>query len=195
MNARKLHLALALAFCVTLLAPAASAVPRTRDDVRRSLITWLESDEFRVDKRSLDGMGREINKLLVEVAGDPTMPPTTRQRAVGALAVYPTTRSRQFLTSIVFERAFTGNALGTLLRREALRSLGRAFGESVVNTLTSVRSDSNPQIREACARALGDTMSDDAMAELAAWLPNEPELFVRVAIDEATDAIRRYRSR
>lgn len=195
MNPRNLRLILVMAFCATLLAQAASAADRNRDDVRRSLITWIESDEFRVDKRALDGLGSEINKLLVEVAGDPSMPATTRQRAVGALAVYPTDRSRQYLTSVVFERAFTGTALGTLLRREALRSLGRAFGGSMVNTLTSVRSDSNPQIREACARALGDTMSDDAMAELAAWLPNEPELFVRVAIDEATDAIRRHRSR
>jgi hypothetical protein len=195
MNARNLSLALAVAFCATLLAPAVAAADRSRDDVRRSLITWLESDEFRVDKRALDGLGGEINKLLVDVAGDPSMLATIRQRAVGALALYPSARSRQFLTSVIFERAFTGNALGTLLRREALRSLGRGFGESMVSTLASVRSDSNPQIREACARALGDTMSDDAMTELAAWLPNEPELFVRVAIDEATDAIRRHRSR
>jgi hypothetical protein len=195
MNARKLTVSLALALALCSWVTVASAAERSRDDVRRSLITWLESDEFRVDKRALDGLGKEINKLLVDVAGDPGQMPTIRQRAVGALAVYPTTRSRQFLAGVVFERAFVGNALGTLLRREALRSLGRGFGESAVSTLASVRGDESPQIREACARALGDTGSDAAMSELNAWLSNEPELFVRVAIDEAIDAIRRHRSR
>ncbi|MEZ4269236.1 MAG: HEAT repeat domain-containing protein [Myxococcota bacterium] len=195
MNARNLSLAAVFALCAIAVAPSATAAERSRDDVRRSLLTWLESQEFRVDKRALDGLGGEINKLLVEFAGDPGQVATVRQRAISALAVYPSTRSRQFLAGVVFERAFVGNSLGTLLRREALRALGRGFGESVVNTLASVRSDSNPQIREACARALGDTKSDNAMSELSAWLPNEPELFVRVAIDEATDAIRRHRSR
>ena len=41
--------------------------------------------------------------------------------------------------------------------------LARAFRESAVHTLASVRDDPNPQIREACARALGDTGSDTAL--------------------------------
>ncbi|MCB9727431.1 MAG: HEAT repeat domain-containing protein [Deltaproteobacteria bacterium] len=185
----------ALALASTLGASPASAAERSREDVRRSLIAWLESDEFRVERKSLEGLGAEVNKLLVDIAGDPGQEATTRQRAVGALAVFPSTRSRQFLAGVVFERSFIGTPLGTLLRREALRSLARAFRESAVHTLASVRDDPNPQIREACARALGDTGSDTALVELDAWLPNEPQLFVRVAIDEAIDAIRRNRSR
>ncbi len=122
------------------------------------------------------------------------MRPTIRSRAVASLSVYPTTRTRDFLHSLLYERSLEGTPAGVQLRRQAIRSLAYAFRESVVNALSGLRLDPDPQIREATAHALGDTRSPAAERILDAWLPHEPELFVRLAVDRSLERIRKGRT-
>ena len=61
--------------------------------------------------------------------------------------------------------------------------------------IADFRQNEDPQIREACAHALGITASPRAIAPLEAWLPNEEELFVREAVDRALSRLRKDTAR
>ena len=89
------------------------------------------------------------------------------------------------------EPSLTGTPTGTLLRRQALRSLGKAFRGDVVVSIANLKNDVNPQIRIAVAHALAETQSDRAIPILSAWLPNEKELGVREAVDRALESFYR----
>lgn len=171
----------------------AASPERTLGEQEAHLRRLLSAHEYAVDRETLEKVGPQVEKLLIELAGHPEERPTLRQRATSALSVFPSPRTREYLLSQLWERRLVGNPTGTLLRREAMRSLATGFGEEVVDVLSALRDDPDPQIREGCARALGLTGSDLAERALDAWLPNEKELFVRTAIDESLARIRERR--
>jgi HEAT repeat protein len=158
---------------------------------RASLLTLLGGHHFRVDRKLFDRLGRskEIVDHLVHFVSDPGLKPSLRLRATASLRVYPATRTEKFLSSLLYDPTLQ-NTHGVALRREAMLSLGIAFRGRAITPLSNHRDDKNPQIREGCARALGATRSTDALPLLDAWLPHEPELFVRLAVDKAIEYIR-----
>jgi len=183
-------LALALALLATSVVQARPLAPAEQ---RASLLSLLGGHHFRVDRPTLDRLGppREISNHLVHFSGDPKLRPTLRQRAIAALRVYPSQRTRTILEGLLYDPDLK-TAAGVGLRREALLSLAIAFREQAVTPISNHRDDANPQIREACARALGATQSRGALPLLDAWLPHEPELFVRLAVDNAIAHIRSH---
>jgi HEAT repeat protein len=162
----------------------------TVHEQRRELLVLLNAHEFRVDARVLQRIGPQVPKLLVEISSVPDHRPTVRNHALMALAVFPTVQTRRYLESLLLERSLKGSPTGTLLRRQALRSLGRAFKGEVVVAIANLKNDPDPQIRIAVAQALGDTASPRARPILAAWLPHEKDLGVRLAVDVALERFR-----
>ena len=184
MNRRAVLLfALLLGLCACLTAHA-----RPAHQQRSDLLLVLNAYEFRVDAQVLRKIGPDVNKLLIEISGDPGFRPRVRNHALMALSVYPATQTRRYLESLLMEPSLIGTQTGTLIRRQALRSLGKAFQGEVVVPIANLKDDVNPQIRIAVAHALGDTQSDRAIPILSAWLPNEKELGVREAVDRALES-------
>ena len=175
--------ALFLGLCACLIAHA-----RPAHQQRSDLLLVLNAYEFRVDAQVLRKIGPDVNKLLIEISGDPGFRPRVRNHALMALSVYPATQTRRYLESLLMEPSLIGTQTGTLIRRQALRSLGKAFQGEVVVPIANLKDDVNPQIRIAVAHALGDTQSDRAIPILSAWLPNEKELGVREAVDRALES-------
>ncbi|MGM0576212.1 MAG: HEAT repeat domain-containing protein [Myxococcota bacterium] len=186
--------AFAFAFAAALLvlaaAPASQSRERNEEEQKRALLSYLNAHEFTVDERVLEAIGPDVNRLLVHVASDRNVRPTVRGRAVAALRVYPTKRTKKFLEGLLYERSLVGSSAGTLIRRETLRTLGRAFGEESVHAIADLRESSEPQIREGVAQGLGATGSPTALRILEGWLHHEPKLFVRLAVDEAITRLR-----
>ena len=166
----------------------ATAQARPSHQQRSDLLLVLNAYEFRVDAKVLRKIGPDVNKLLIEVSGDPGFRPRVRNHALMALSVYPVSQTRKYLESLLLEPSLIGTTTGTLIRRQALRSLGKAFQGEVVVAIANLKDDVNPQIRIAVAHALADTRSDRAIPILSAWLPNEKELGVREAVDRALES-------
>ncbi|MEE2779214.1 MAG: HEAT repeat domain-containing protein [Myxococcota bacterium] len=175
---------------VALMAPMSSARSQSTEEAqRRVLLQLLNAHEFKVNRKAFDRIGPEVNRLLVNISGDPRQRPTVRVRATSALSVYPSDRTRRYLNGALFDPELKKNRFGLLQRREAMMSLAAAFKGDAVQTLVGFHEDDDPQIREGCARALGISGSARALPTLNAWLTNEPEIFVRQAIDEAIEKL------
>jgi len=182
---RRAALLSALLFGLTL---CVSAQARPSHEQRSDLLLVLNAYEFRVDAQVLRKIGPDVNKLLIEISGDPGFRPRVRNHALMALSAYPVTQTRKYLESLLLEPSLIGTPAGTLIRRQALRSLGKAFRGEVVVPISNLKDDVNPQIRIAVAHALAETQSDRAIPILSAWLPNEKELGVREAVDRALES-------
>ena len=171
---------------LTLAAPSVSAKgPPSRDQQRDSIVTLLAAKNVRLNRRVLDTVGPDVNELLIDIAGHPRETEIVRAHAVAALSVYPSGRTRAYLRGLLHERTLIGTRFGNRVRAQAVRSLALAFGDEAIDDVVPLRSDTDPQIREAVARALGDTRSHYAMPILTTWLSQENVLHVRVAIDDA----------
>jgi len=185
LTTRRTALLCALLLCLSL---CVTAQARPSHQQRSDVLLVLNAYEFRVDAEVLRKIGPDVNKLLIEISGDPGFRSRVRNHALMALVAYPVSQTRKYLESLLMEPSLTGTPTGTLLRRQALRSLGKAFGGDVVVPIANLKDDVNPQIRIAVAHALADTRSDRAIPILSAWLPNEKELGVREAVDRALES-------
>jgi HEAT repeat protein len=187
---------LLVALAVLLTSTVSARAPLPEREQRLSLLTLLGRHHFEVERKVFDRIGpaREIVDHLVLFVGDPKLRPTIRQRAIASLRVYPGTRVQKVLETLLYDPDLRDRP-GTVLRREAMRSLAIAFRDGAIIALSNHREDANPQIREGCAHALGLTRSTHALTLLDAWLPHEPELFVRLAVDNAIAHIRGHATR
>lgn len=176
------------ALCVALAAPSAQA--RTERSQEKSLVTLLQAFEFVPDRESLDRVGPSVNKLLVKIAGHPKYRPSLRNRALMALALYPSARTRDYLPSLFYDKTLSETRHGLLLRRQAIISFGKAFEDGAVDDLMPLGEDTDSQIREAWAHAMGETASMRALNALEAKIEHEDELHVRLAIDRAIAKLR-----
>ena len=186
-------LSTALCVALSLVCFSAEAQARTERERRSDLMLLLNAHEFRVDAKLLRRVGPDVNKLLIEASGNPGLRPRVRNHAVMALSVFPSEQTRKYLDSLLMEPSLKGTPTGTLIRRQALRSLGKGFGDVVVVPISNLKDDPDPQIRIAVAHALGDTRSAQASPILAAWLPHEKDLAVREAVDRALTSLRTAR--
>jgi HEAT repeat protein len=152
----------------------------------------LGSDAGRepLTRRALDTIGPDVARLLVELGNHPAEALLVRVRALAALVHYPSQDTRSFLAGLLHEPALAG--AGIALRAQALRSLGRAFGEDAVDAVAALREDPAPDVRAAVAEGLGDTGSERARQVLEVWLPNEPVIAVRAAIDAGLRRLRGF---
>ncbi len=175
-----------------ILVSAPSATARSLQEQERSVISLLNAFEYVPSRRVLDRIGPDVNEVLVRVSTFPRLRSTIRVRALSSLALYPSDRTQRYLVGLLYDRELRKSSVGLLLRRQAMRSLGFAFGEDAIKDIKQFRSDEDPQIRESCAHALGDTLSARAEDVLAAWLPLEKELFIRLAIESSIKRIRKH---
>ncbi|MFO0748097.1 MAG: HEAT repeat domain-containing protein [Myxococcota bacterium] len=183
-------LALALLVVASLAAPAAAGPARPRSDQRASLVELLAAYELRLDRATLDSIGPEVPQMLIDIAGKPRERATVRVRALAALAFYPTVFTQAFLRAQLWERGWIGTPLGVQMRAQAMRSLGRAFGENAVDDIAALKDDPDPLVRAAVATALVDAGSPNAVPLLESWLPNESVFTVRDAVDRALQKLR-----
>lgn len=173
------------AFVSLSLVDTASARTRSKAEQRTSLVWYLDSHELKLTRESLDRIGDEVPQLLVDLVNTPDATVKVRVRACAGLGLYPTEQNFDVLRALLHERSLIGTELGIQLRRQALRSLGRAFGDRGVDDIIHLKNDSEPLIREAVAHALSDAGSARPLAMLETWLSVEPVLHVRMAVDAA----------
>jgi hypothetical protein len=186
----KLVLALFLV-SVPLASAHAERSRRSREDQRGSLVVLLSAYELRLDRAGLAMIGPDVPTLLIDIANTPREAPTVRTRALAGLAFYPDATTKNFLASLLNERSFEGTNLGRQLRRQAMRSFGKAFGDAAIDELVALKDDADPLVREGVALALGDAASARALPMLQTWLVNESVFTVHAAIDAACERLRR----
>ena len=145
-------LSTALCVALSLVCFSAEAQARTERERRSDLMLLLNAHEFRVDAKLLRRVGPDVNKLLIEASGNPGLRPRVRNHAVMALSVFPSEQTRKYLDSLLMEPSLKGTPTGTLIRRQALRSLGKGFGDVVVVPISNLKDDPDPQIRIAVAQ-------------------------------------------
>ncbi len=188
-----LRAALAVSLGLALLTPRVVAARPDLGQQERSVRALLNAYEYRATRAVLDRIGPDVEKILIRLASHPKVRPTMRVRATETLGLYPTRDAGGFLRSLLQEPALAGTTTGRLLRRAAMSALAQAFGPAAVPDIAPLHEDPDPQIREGCAHALGATGAATARPILDAWLPHEPELFVRTAIDASLSTLRRHR--
>jgi len=174
--------------------PAAAERPskiRSPVEQRESLVTLLSAYERDFSRSVYDSIGPDVPQLLIDIAGRPGEMPKVRTRAVGALANYPNENTRRFLLGLLNARDLPGSA-GMLIRAQAIRSLGFAFGDEEVDAIAERRSDPDPQVRAAVAYGLGDSRSKKARLILETWLVHEDSLAVKHAIDRSLKRLRGF---
>ncbi|HRE91373.1 MAG TPA: HEAT repeat domain-containing protein [Myxococcota bacterium] len=168
----------------------ASAARRSKEDQRASLVWYLNAYELKLTRESLDRIGPDVAELLVDILNTPDAFVKVRVRACAGLGLYPSQQSFDVLRELLHERSLIGNELGVQLRRQALRSLGKGFGDRAVDDIIHLRNDPEPLVREAVAHALGDAGSVRALPMLETWLSVEPVLHVRMAVDSTVARLR-----
>jgi HEAT repeat protein len=187
---RSIQLMAIVALLALGLTDAASARTRSKDEQRRSLVWYLDSHELKLTREALDRIGDEVPQLLVDLVNTPDATVKVRVRACAGLGLYATEQNFDVLRGLLHERSLVGTELGIQLRRQALRSLGRAFGDRAVDDIVHLKSDPEPLVREAVAHALNDAGSARPLAMLETWLSVEPVLHVRMAVDAAVARLR-----
>tara|TARA_Y100001934_G_scaffold216835_1_gene257327 strand:- start:108 stop:686 length:579 start_codon:yes stop_codon:yes gene_type:complete len=166
-----------------------------RSDEERSLIVYLGAHEFEPSRKILDKISHDTNRLLIRVSGYKALRPTLRVRAIAALSLYPTQQTQRYLLGLFHERSLKKTNTGLLIRRQALRSAASAFGVEVVDEIKALRSDNDPNIRDAVAHALGDTKLASLIPYLKAWLPHENTYLVRGSIERSIDRLSKQKDR
>ena len=166
-----------------------------RPDEERSLISYLSAYEFEPSRKILDKISDDANRMLIRVSGYQKLRPTLRVRAIASLALYPSQQTQRYLLALFHERSLKKTNTGLLIRRQALRSAARAFHVEVVDEIKALRSDKDPNIRDAVAHALGDTRLKSLLPYLKAWLPHEDTYLVRGSIERSIERLSRQKER
>lgn len=183
---RNLLLVLTFAF----MGNSAHAANRSRPERRASLVWLLASYHTELKRTDLDQLGPDTVELLIDIANTPRDAARVRVRALAGLGLYPSEDSYAFLTSLLNERNLIGNHDGLQMRRQAIRSLGRAFGERAIDELMTFKNDEQAGVRQSVAQALGDSGSQRALPVLELWLDVETDITVKMAIDRAVNQLR-----
>ncbi|MEO0326177.1 MAG: HEAT repeat domain-containing protein [Myxococcota bacterium] len=168
-----------LAFVMLAGSPRLVAAQGPAPEVVRAMLSGYESVPSLAEWRRL---GPETLRVLVALYEAPDTAPYVRLRAVAATAAFPTTATRTFLLRVA------SGASSDLIAREAVLTLGRAFGDGARGELAPFLSHRLPLIREAAARALGRIGTPGCRALLEVRLETEGHPAVRAAVTRALDA-------
>ena len=121
-----------------------------------------------------EAMGPETVAVLEQLYDDEGAPPFVRLRAIEAAGHFATEASHAFL-----RRVASRPDEGDLRIRAAVRALGRAFGETVIDELRPFLAHRAVAVREGAVLALGSIATPRARALLQARLDRERNHTVR----------------
>lgn len=148
----------------------------SRDSIRQ-LLTAYEGGPSAAEWRA---MGPETLTVLVSLYNDSAQPAYVRLRVLSAVASFPTPATRTFLLA-----ATRAPGQSDLFVREAVLSLGRAFGAAALDDVTPFLGSGDTVVREAAARSLGLIGTPAARDALRRRLVLEPDATVRQTLQSA----------
>ncbi len=175
MLARSAALAL---FCAAFFvaAPHALATPPTRAQVRELLSGYEQVPPA----ATWEALGPETLGVLVALYDDASEPRHVRLRAVAVARHYPGEAARTFLRAVA-----SASGQPDVFVREALLSLGDAFGPTAVPDVTPYLAHRSAVVRDGAVLALSRIGTRDALDALRARLAEEPARHVRAHIARA----------
>jgi hypothetical protein len=152
---------------------------RPSDPLQASISSLFNGYEDMPSKEDLLRLGGadSVREALIGIAQDPSQPTIRRLRAVSMLALFPADSTAEAL-----EGAMEGS---DLMRREAVKAYGYAFGEGAVQKLEAMMAHPDPFTRVNSMQALGRIGSPRALAAIDARAKIEPEEHVRKAAGRA----------
>lgn len=174
---------LRLLLLVAILAQAGEASAQSDEALHRNALLSLihSANGFPTRKQLLrTGAVAETNRILAEIVGDKHVADYLRLNAIRALEYFPTKRSEEVMMSLLYERR-----VRTAYRKACMRSLARAFGVKMYFEILPFLRDESPVVREGAAMALAEIDDNRVQGILANHLANEPDLSVRIAIEQA----------
>ena len=154
---------------------------------RRTVVNLLISKQgFPTAKQMLrTGKVRVTVRILTGLVTEKNHNPVIRLNALRALEYFPTKETENFLGSLLYDRYRP-----LMYKATAMRAMARAFGSRVYFELLPFLRDSEAQLREGAALALGEIDDPRVMANLSNHLTHEQELSVRIAIERGMKLIR-----
>jgi hypothetical protein len=152
---------------------------RPSDPLQASISSLFNGYEDTPTKEDLLRLGdaSSVREALIGIAQDPSQPTIRGLRAVSMLAFFPADSTAKAL-----EGAMAGS---DLMRREAVKAYGYAFGEGAAQKLEEMMAHPDPFTRVNCIQALGRIRSPRALAAIDARAKIEPEEHVRKAAGRA----------
>lgn len=170
--------------CVVLFVGSALGVGTARADPPskervRELLSAIDSMPPATVWRTL---GAATLDVLIELYDDTNEAPFVRMRTLVAAQHYPVPAARTFL-----KRAAAARGQSDLFVRQALISLGRAFGERAIDDVRPYLSHADADVREGAALSLSRINTEAARAALRDRLPRERSELVRAALQRGLD--------
>lgn len=168
---------LAAVLGLALLVPAsASATPPSKAQLR----ALLSGFEHTPDAQTWRALGPEALPVLIDLYDDADAPQYVRLRSVHAVSFYPSPATRTFLLAVA-----RAPGQSDLFVRQAVLSIGRAFGARAVDDIRPFLSHEEPVVREGAATALGRVHTGAALSALRGRLSVEPSAQVREVIERS----------
>jgi hypothetical protein len=128
---------------------AASATRPQAPDVRSQVETYLDSIDTPISDERWRALGPQAPVVLEEIARDPSRLPTRRARAVSALGVVGTDRSRELMLALARDEGEPA-----LLRASAVHAAAPTLATPVETLRPLLERAKNPRVRAAAAEAL-----------------------------------------
>ncbi len=163
-----------------LLVGAADGGAPVRGD-RAAVLTFLKAHDSPV-AAEWRALGPGVDDALAAIAADTKVDAPLRARALGALGLLPTRRSRDFLGQFVKQNAAASAPADMSLLRKAALSLGWVGGPEAVEILGPLLEHADAEVRLDAAIALGLTRSRDAALWLRPRFDAEKDPHVRTQI-------------
>lgn len=167
---RRLPMLLGLALSISL--------PAVAGPLRDSVLAALDGVEDPPSRESLAPLGEGVAAELLEIARNPSVPPSRRGRAVTALGWFPDDAVHDALVAWL-------SSDDRLLARKAAGALATGWGDRAVEDLRTALQSDDLQLRVAVVKALASIDSDAARAVLEARLATETDPTVKDGIRTA----------
>jgi len=183
-------LVLSLAAIAILAVCARPVLARTFSDVKyNDVMRVLEHYGDPVPK-NFESCGSGVPSILVDILSGRRIEPEIRIRAARALSRYPGERSRMVLTSTM-----TTPDEDKDVRAACLIGIGRLMGGVAIGDLKPFLNDKSTVIREGAAMALAVIGGPRVRQILIDAITHEPDLEVRMKMDEALNRMSEEESR
>lgn len=143
------------------------------DPVRAQVIDALSGYESVPSAAEWEKMG-DVGPELFALSKDPTISPSVRVRATHALGYFPAADHQAWLGSLIADPT-----VSTQLRRASCYALANGWGDTALPLISPALTDSDKQLRNAAARAVGSIGSPAARATLEGRLVAEADPMVQ----------------
>lgn len=129
-------------------------------ELKSQVLAMLSGFEHFPSAEAWSKLPKDALKVLKSVAADREQWPTRRSRAVIALGYFPQYDVRRFLEGLLR----IDDPIAPLLRRKAIRSLARAFGDQAIRIIQPYLKDEDFFVRETVIKSLGSIGTPKAIA-------------------------------